>query len=96
MFKKLTEGGVNNKLNSNLNLKNSKEDENNENAGLLIKTINDNNFLSSKINEIEESIKNIKELIDNKEINMKELVDKNINKIWKILLKKSGKKKKIL
>ena len=81
MFKKLTEGGVNNKLNSNLNLKNSKEDENNENAGLLIKTINDNNFLSSKINEIEESIKNIKELIDNKEINMKELVDKNMNEI---------------
>ena len=80
MFKKLTEGGVNNKLNSNLNLKNSKEDENNENTGLLIKTINDNNFLSSKINEIEESIKNIKELIDNKEINMKELVDKNSNR----------------
>ena len=82
MIKKLTEGGgFSNRLISNLNSKNSKEGESDENAGLLIKTINDNNFLNSKINEIEDNIKNIKELIENKEIDMKELVDKNKNEI---------------
>ena len=37
----------------------NKEGEDNANTGLLIKTINDNNFLSSKIKDLEEEIKSI-------------------------------------
>ena len=77
MIKNLS-GGINDKLISNLNMKNTGGDSD-ANAGLLIKTINDNNFLSSKIKDIEEDIKNFKEMVDNKENNMKELVDKNKN-----------------
>ena len=59
----------------------NKEGEDNANTGLLIKTINDNNFLSSKIKDLEEEIKNFNELINSKEKNMKERVDKNENNI---------------
>ena len=82
MIKKISEVGIGDNLISNLNLKKTgKEEESDENAGLLIKTIKDNNFLSSKITDIEEDIKNFKELVEKKEINMKELVDKNKNEI---------------
>ena len=79
MIKNLS-GGLNDKIISNLNLKNAGGD-NDANAGLLIKTINDNNFLNSKIKDIEEDIQNIKEMVEEKENNMKELVDKNKNEI---------------
>ena len=59
----------------------NKEGEDNANTGLLIKTINDNNFLSSKIKDLEEEIKSFNELINSKEKNMKEHVDKNENNI---------------
>ena len=59
----------------------NKEGEDNANTGLLIKTINDNNFLSSKIKDLEEEIKSFNELINSKEKNMKERVDKNENNI---------------
>ena len=59
----------------------NKEGEDNANTGLLIKTINDNNFLSSKIKDLEEEIKSFNELINSKEKNMKERVDKNENSI---------------
>ena len=59
----------------------NKEGEDNANTGLLIKTINDNNFLSSKIKDLEEEIKSFNELINSKEKSMKENVDKNENNI---------------
>ena len=66
---------------TNIKSDTDKEGEVNANTGLLIKTINDNNFLSSKIKDLEEDIKNIKEMIDSKEKKMKESVDKNENSI---------------
>ena len=83
MIKNLT-GGIGDKL-INFNFKSSEENKEggggenkeNENMGLLIKTINDNNFLSSKIKDIEEEIKNFKELVDTNEEKMNKNVDKN-------------------
>jgi hypothetical protein len=93
MIRNLT-GGIGDKL-INFNFKSSEEkkegggegegeNKDNENMGLLIKTINDNNFLSSKINDIEEEIKNFKALVDLKEENMKKYVDKNKSDIESI------------
>ena len=93
MIRNLT-GGIGDKL-INFNFKSSEEkkegggegegeNKDNENMGLLIKTINDNNFLSSKINDIEEEIKNFKALVDLKEENMKKNVDKNKSDIESI------------
>ena len=93
MIRNLT-GGIGDKL-INFNFKSSEEkkegegegqgeNKDNENMGLLIKTINDNNFLSSKINDIEEEIKNFKTLVDLKEENMKKYVDKNKSDIESI------------
>ena len=93
MIRNLT-GGIGDKL-INFNFKRSEENKegegegqgenkDNENMGLLIKTINDNNFLSSKINDIEEEIKNFKALVDLKEENMKKNVDKNKSDIENI------------
>ena len=79
MIKNIT-GGIGGKI---IDLKNSdyKDDASGENAGLLIKTINDNHFLNSKIGEMEEEIKKFKEIMDTKEEKLKELVDKNKNDI---------------
>ena len=79
MIKNIT-GGIGGKI---IDLKNSdyKDDASGENAGLLIKTINDNHFLNSKIGEMEEEIKKFKEIMDAKEEKLKELVDKNKNDI---------------
>ena len=79
MIKNIT-GGIGGKI---IDLKNSdyKDDASGENAGLLIKTINDNHFLNSKIGEMEEEIKKFKEIMDAKEEKLKEFVDKNKNDI---------------
>ena len=77
-------GGLAGKIINITNIKSDTDKEGEEvnaNTGLLIKTINDNNFLSSKIKDLEEDIKNIKEMIDSKEKKMKESVDKNENGI---------------
>ena len=83
MIKNIT-GGIGGKI---IDLKNSdyKDDASGENAGLLIKTINDNHFLNSKIGEMEEEIKKFKEIMDAKEEKLKELVDNNKNDIDDII-----------
>ena len=81
MIKNITGGIGTNLLKIDLQNTEKKEGENDANTGLLIKTINDNNFLSSKINDIAEDIKNFKEMVINNEIKMKEHVDKNKNDI---------------
>ena len=81
MIKSLTGGIGTNSLKIDLKNVGKKEGESDANAGLLIKTINDNNYLSSKINDIEEDIKNFKEMINNNEIEMKKNVDNNKNDI---------------
>ena len=83
MIKNLS-GGIGGKL-LDINLKDEENKEgDNANMGLLIKTINDNHFLSSKINDMEEDIKNIKALVESKEEKMKENVDRNKSDIEEI------------
>ena len=75
-------GGISGKI-INLNLKNegNKEGEGSDNMGLLIKTINDNHNLSSKINDIEEDFKNFKASVESNEEKMKETIGKNTSDI---------------
>ena len=95
MIKNLT-GGIGDKI-INFNFKSSEENKEgggegqgegenkeNQNMGLLIKTINDNNFLRTKINDIEEDIKNFKALVDSNEEKMNKSVDKNKGNIENI------------
>ena len=71
----------------NLDMKSTENKEggdNNDNRGLLIKTINDNTFLNSKINDILEDIKNFKDLVNDKEEKMNQKIDSNKNDIENI------------
>ena len=83
MIKNLS-GGIGDQLLNNLKNGENKEGGDNANMGLLIKTINDNNFLKSKINDIEEDIKTFKDLVNTNEEKIKENVGKNKNDIEQI------------